>query len=176
MVGAARWSRRVVSEYRTHVSPSLSSIANAFEKALAGAGRSMAAIGFDALRISKLGHAHARVGLGSVVFLAMSSSMACAERFSVKCAYHIPYYVSFDTESGKVVHETPAGSVMTGRVDKIDGERIYFHLVMPGEPNFDLIWDGHEKSLAWLAIPNNSRRRDVASECAITELRSMLSK
>jgi len=106
----------------------------------------------------------------------MLSSTANAESFSIKCSYTSYFYVSFDTDSGRVVEETLSGSGLKGRIDKIDGERIYFHVLKVGEPNFDLIWDGREKVLITVAIPGNATRGSITSVCTTTELRSMLSR
>jgi hypothetical protein len=65
---------------------------------------------------------------------------------------------------------------LEGRIDKIDGERIDFHVVMPGIPDMELVWDGHEKTLTTVPIPGDSTRGLHVFECAHTELRSMLSK
>src|ERR1700730_3982900 len=117
-----------------------------------------------------------RAGLGSVALLAMSCSFANAERFSIKCAEAGYFYVSFATESAKVVEETLSGFALKGRIDKIEGERIDFHVAIPGRPDMDLVWDGSKKTLTVLAIPGDKYRTGNVFECAGTELRSMLSK
>lgn len=129
-------------------------------------------LGLDALQF---GRSWARVALGSVALLAMTCSFACAERFSIQCLYTGAFYVSFDTESGKVVEETLSGSGLKGRIDKIDGERIDFHVLIAGAPNMDLVWDGRKKTLTALPIPGNISRSGGVFECAATELRPALS-
>jgi hypothetical protein len=106
----------------------------------------------------------------------MSCSFANAQRFSIKCSEARYFYVSFDTESGKVVEETLSGFALKGRIDKIDGERIDFHVAIPQRPDMDLVWDGSKKTLTVLAIPGDKYRTGNIAECAATELRSMLSE
>jgi hypothetical protein len=106
----------------------------------------------------------------------MSCSIANAESFSIKCIYGPgAFYVSFDTESGKVVEETLSGQPLKGRIDKVDGDRIDFHVVIPGRPDMDIVWDGSKKTLKIMAIPGDKYRTGDIVECAGTELRSMLS-
>jgi hypothetical protein len=114
--------------------------------------------------------------IGSAALVAMSCSIANAESFSIKCIHMSGFYVSFDTEFGKVVEETLSGRPLKGRIDKIDGERIYFHVVIPGTPDMDLVWDGGKKTLTTVPIPGDMTRGRNDFECAATELRSMLSK
>lgn len=85
------------------------------------------------------------------------------------------FYVSFDTDSGKVVEETLSGQPLKGRIDRIDGARIDFHVVIPGIPDMELVWDGQEKTLTTVPIPGDSTRGLHVWECAHTELRPMLS-
>jgi hypothetical protein len=106
----------------------------------------------------------------------MSCPVANAERFSIKCLYMTGFYVSFDTDSGKVVEETLSGQPLKGRIDNIDGERIDFHVAIPGIPDMEMVWDGQEKKLTTVPIPGDSSRGRSVFECAATELRSMLSK
>jgi hypothetical protein len=136
----------------------------------------MTATGLDALRVFPFRRSWA-YAIGPAALVAMSCSIANAESFSIKCIYYTgPFYVSFDTELGKVVEETLDGSPLKGRIDKIDGERIDFHVVIPGRPSMDIVWDGREKTLTVLAVPGDMYRTGNAFECATTELRSMLSK
>jgi hypothetical protein len=137
--------------------------------------RFIPAIGLDALRIFQFRRCW-NYAIASAALLAMSCSVAHAERFSIKCLYMTGFYVSFDTHSGEVVEETLAGRPLEGRIDRIDGERIDFHVVMPGIPDMELVWDGHEKTLTTVPIPGDSTRGLHVWECAHTELRSMLSK
>jgi hypothetical protein len=137
--------------------------------------RFIPAIGLDALRIFQFRRCW-NYAIASAALLAMSCSVAHAERFSIKCLYMTGFYVSFDTDSGEVVEETLAGRPLEGRIDRIDGERIDFHVVMPGIPDMELVWDGHEKTLTTVPIPGDSTRGLHVWECAHTELRSMLSK
>ncbi len=120
--------------------------------------------------------AYLRLGIASGLLVSMLSSIANAESFSIKCSYTSYFYVSLDTDSGRVVEETLSGSGLKGSIDKIDGERIYFHVLKVGEPNFDLIWDGREKVLIGVAIPGNATRGSHTFRCDSTELRSMLSR
>ena len=151
--------------------------ASAFGSSSACAARSTAAEGRSSVpkRFQALG-VYEKLGIASGLFLSMLSSTANAESFSIKCSYTSYFYVSFDTDSGRVVEETLSGSGLKGRIDKIDGERIYFHVLKVGEPNFDLIWDGREKVLITVAIPGNATRGSITSVCTTTELRSMLSR
>jgi hypothetical protein len=137
--------------------------------------RFIPAMGLDALRIFQFRRCW-NYTIRSAALLAMSCSVANAESFSIKCLYMTGFYVSFDTDSGKVVEETLSGRPLEGRIDKIDGERIDFHVVMPGIPDMELVWDGHEKTLTTVPIPGDSTRGLHVFECAHTELRSMLSK
>jgi hypothetical protein len=114
--------------------------------------------------------------IASAALLAMSCSVANAESFSIKCIYGPGViYMSFDTDSGKVVEETLSGQPLKGRIDKVDGDRIDFHIVIPGRPDMDIVWDGGKKTLKVLAIPGDKYRTGDIVECAGTELRSMLS-
>jgi hypothetical protein len=145
------------------------------EYAWTGSGRPGAAPALDVLRLFQFRRCW-NTAIASAALLAMSCSFANAERFSVKCAQAGYFYVSFDTDSGEVVEETLSGRTLEGRIDKIDGERIDFHVVMPGIPDMELVWDGHEKTLTTVPIPGDSSRDRSVFECAATELRSMLSK
>jgi hypothetical protein len=145
------------------------------EYAWTGSGRPGAVPTFDAPRLFQLRRCWS-IAIASAALLAMSCSFANAERFSVKCAQAGYFYVSFDTESARVVEETLSGFALLGRIDKIDGERIDFHVAIPERPDMDLIWDGSKKTLTVLAIPGDKYRTGNVFECAATELRSMLSK
>ncbi len=115
--------------------------------------------------------------IGTAALFAMSCLSAHAESFSIKCIYGPgAFHVSFDTGSGKVVEETLSGRPLKGRIDKMDGERIDFHVVIPGTPDMDIVWDGSKKILTILAIPGDTSRTGNVIECAATELRAMLSK
>jgi hypothetical protein len=145
------------------------------EYAWTGSGRLGAAAARDALRLFQFRRCW-NTAIRSAALLAMSCSVANAESFSIKCLYMTGFYVSFDTDSGKVVEETLSGRPLDGRIDKIDGKRIDFHVVMPGIPDMELVWDGHEKTLTTVPIPGDSSRDRSVFECAATELRPMLSK
>jgi hypothetical protein len=135
----------------------------------------MIATGLDALRVFQFRRSW-NYAIGSAALFAMSCTIANAESFSIKCIYMSGFYVSFDTESGKVVEETLSGRPLKGRIDKIDGERIDFHVVIPGTPDMDIVWDGSKKTLTTVPIPGDMTRGRNIYECAATELRSMLSK
>jgi len=75
--------------------------------------------------------------------------------------------MSFDTDSGKVVEETLSGRPLKGRIDKIDGERIDFHIVIPGTPDMDIVWDGKKKTLTTVPIPGNMSRDRTVVECGL---------
>jgi hypothetical protein len=137
--------------------------------------RFIAAIGLDALRLFPF-RRRWNYAIAATALVAMSSSIANAERFSIKCTEAGYFYVSFDTESARVVEETLSGFALLGRIDKIDGERIDFHVAIPERPDMDLVWDGSKKTLTVLAIPGDKYRTGNVFECAATELRSMLSK
>jgi hypothetical protein len=137
--------------------------------------RFIAAIGLDALRLFPF-RRRWNYAIAAAALVAMSSSIANAESFSIKCIYGPGViYMSFDTDSGKVVEETLSGRPLKGRIDKIDGERIDFHIVIPGTPDMDIVWDGKKKTLTTVPIPGNMSRDGTVVECAATELRSMLS-
>jgi hypothetical protein len=137
--------------------------------------RFIPAMGLDALRIFQFRRCW-NYTIRSAALLAMSCSVANAESFSIKCIYGPGViYMSFDTDSGKVVEETLSGRPLKGRIDKIDGERIDFHIVIPGTPDMDIVWDGKKKTLTTVPIPGNMSRDRTVVECAATELRSMLS-
>jgi hypothetical protein len=95
------------------------------EYAWTGSGRPGAARVLHALRPFRR---CCNAAIASAALLAMSCSIADAERFSIKCAEAGYFYVSFDTESAKVVEETLSGFALKGRIDKIDRERIDFHV------------------------------------------------
>jgi hypothetical protein len=135
----------------------------------------IAAVGLDALPLLRFRRCW-NYAIASAALLAMSCSFANAERFSIKCTEAGYFYVSFDTESAKVVEETLSGFALKGRIDKIDGERIDFHVAIPGRPDMDLVWDGSKKTLTVLAIPGDKYRTGNVFECVGTELRPMLSK
>jgi len=110
-----------------------------------------------------------------ILFLLCTTSVN-AQQFSIKCPFQTFYFVTFDTDTGRVVHESPAGSAMKGRIDKAEGDNIHFHLLKAGEHDFELIWDPSQKKLTWLDVPGDRTRRKVSSQCEKTELRSILSK
>lgn len=143
--------------------------------ALSNSRRFIAAKGLDALRLFPFRRS-CNYAIGSAALLAMSCSVANAESFSIKCLHMTGFYVSFDTDSGKVVEETLSGFALKGRIDRIDGERIDFHVEISQRPDMDLVWDGSKKTLTVLAIPGDKYRTGDVFECAATELRSMLSK
>jgi hypothetical protein len=145
------------------------------EHAWTGSGRRVAAPALDALRMFQFRRCR-NYAIASAALLAMSCSVANAESFSIKCLYMTGFYVSFDTDSGKVVEQTLSGRPLDGRIDKIDGERIDFHVAIPGIPDMEMVWDGQEKKLTTVPIPGDSSRDRSVFECAATELRSMLSK
>src|SRR4051812_31671157 len=144
--------------------------------AFTGSRQFIASTYLDGLRRFQSESRRTWVAIGSVALLAMSCSFANAERFSIKCSEAGYFYVSFDTESAKVVEETLSGFALIGRIDKIDGQRIDFHVAIPERPDMNLVWDGSKKTLAVLAIPGDKYRTGNVFECAGTELRSMLSK
>jgi hypothetical protein len=145
------------------------------EYAWTGPGRPGAAPALDAVRLFQFRRCR-NYAIASAALLAMSCPVANAESFSIKCLYMTGFYVSFDTDSGKVVEETLSGQPLKGRIDKIDGERIDFHVAIPERPDMDLVWDGSKKTLTVLAIPGDKYRTGDVFECAGTELRSVLSK
>jgi hypothetical protein len=145
------------------------------EYAWTGSRRLGAAPARDALRLFQFRRCW-NTAIASAAVFAMSCSIANAEKFSIKCAQAGYFYVSFDTESGKVVEETLSGRPLKGRIDRIDGERIEFHVAIPGIPDMELVRDGQEKKLTTVPIPGDSSRDRSVFECAHTELRSMLSK
>jgi hypothetical protein len=112
----------------------------------------------------------------SVLMMIAFATSAVAEQFSIKCPYGTYYFVTFDTDTGKVVYEMEAGTALKGNIDKIEGERIHFHLLKIGEPAFQLTWNSSQKKLVWLSTPEESKRREVTSTCSSTELRSFISK
>jgi hypothetical protein len=116
------------------------------------------------------------LSVASAAILVLSCLFAFAEKFSIKCLYTRAFYVSFDTGSGKVVEETLSGSGLKGRIDKIDGERIDFHVLIAGAPNMDLVWEGRKKTLMALPIPGDISRSGGVFECSAAELRSALSE
>jgi hypothetical protein len=145
------------------------------EYAWTGSGRRVAAPALDALSMFRFRRCR-NYAIASAALLAMSCSLANAERFSIKCIYGPgAFHVSFDTEAGKVVEETLSGRPLKGRIDKMDGDRIDFHVVIPGTPDMDIVWDGSKKILTILPIPGDKDRTGNIVECAATELRSMLS-
>jgi hypothetical protein len=146
------------------------------EYAWTGSGRPGAALALDVLRLFQFRRCW-NTAIASAALLAMSCPVANAESFSIKCIYGPgAFHVSFDTESGKVVEETLSGQPLKGRIDKMDGNRIDFHVVIPGRPDMDIVWDGSKKTLTILAIPGDKYRTGDIVECTATELRSMLSK
>jgi hypothetical protein len=116
------------------------------------------------------------LGLSALLFsLAVSCPSAHAERFSIRCFYTQPFYVTFDTESGRVVEETLSGSLLKGVIDRIEDGRIDFHVTRPGTLAFELIWDARTSKLSGLPVPGNSGRRGNVFDCGPTELRPVLS-
>jgi hypothetical protein len=141
-----------------------------------GPGRPGAVPVLDALRLFQFRRCW-NTAIASATLLAISCPVANAERFSIKCVYGSGViYMSFDTDSGKVVEETLSGQPLKGRIDKVDGDRIDFHIVIPGRPDMDIVWDGSKKTFKVLAIPGDKYRTGDIVECADTELRSMLSE
>ena len=106
------------------------------------------------IKISHSGGSGLLSKLALLLFFALMTS-ASAEQFSIKCPWQGYYYVSFDTDVGRVVYESPAVSARKGRIDKTDGDKIYFHLFKVGEKNSDLVWDASQMKLTWL----DSRRQ-----------------
>ncbi|MFZ2155924.1 MAG: hypothetical protein WAV72_07375 [Bradyrhizobium sp.] len=109
------------------------------------------------------------------VFLLLATP-ASAEQFSIKCPFQGFYYVTFDTDAGRAVYESPSGSPLKGRVDKEGGDKIHFHLVKMGIPDLDVVLDRSTQKLTWRGVPGDSRRQETSSECNKTELRPILSK
>jgi hypothetical protein len=114
--------------------------------------------------------------VASIFMLTVFTASAGAEQFSIKCPYGTYYFVTFDTDTGRVMYEMQAGTALKGRINKMEGERIHFHLLKVGESHFQLTWDSGEKKLTWLSVPGESKRREVTSQCSRTEVRSLISK
>lgn len=99
---------------------------------------------------------------------------ASAEQFSIECQWIQSYFVSFDTDTKRVVHESIAGTALKGRISVATAEEIRFTLLRVGTPPFELIWRPSGGKLTWLDLPGDPTRRGAESICRRTALRSIL--
>lgn len=109
-----------------------------------------------------------------VVSTMLSASVADAEQFSIKCMYMSAYFVTFDTDDARVVYERPTSRSMKGHIDQVTENGYRFHLLMVGEPRFDLSWDRTKSELTWIGIPDNKTRGTHVTTCEKTNLRPSL--
>jgi hypothetical protein len=106
------------------------------------------------------------------------SSVAVAEQFSIKCAREEWHYVTFDTETNRVIYESPSGLALKGRIITASRNEIAFDLIKIGSPKFDLTWRPDETgdgTLTWIGLPNNPERQTVIVKCSGAALRPILS-
>src|SRR5262249_44939041 len=96
---------------------------------------------------------------------------AMAEQFSLECAWYEPYFLTFDTEAGQAIFESPAGSALAGRVHSLAAGRIEFDLLRVGQSKLDLIWDGGEGKLTWIVPPDEPA---VIHTCSRATIRPIL--
>jgi len=116
------------------------------------------------------------LGFAAAVLALFFPLAANAERFSVKCPSRGHYHVTFDTDAGRVVYESPAGSALRGRIDKTLGNEIHFRLQKSGEEDFEGILGSDRERITWLGIPGDKSRQGGTDECKKTELRRILEK
>jgi hypothetical protein len=113
----------------------------------------------------------------TLIFLLTVSSAAVAEQFSIKCAREEWHFVTFDTETNRVVYESPSGLALKGRIITASRNEIVFDLIKIGSPKFDLTWrpdEGGDGTLTWIGLPNNPERQTVIVRCSGAALRPIL--
>jgi hypothetical protein len=99
------------------------------------------------------------------------SHPASAASFALRCIDRIdemPYFLTFDGDTGKVAFKGTGGSFLPGHITASEPGRTAFTLSRGNNPpDFDLVWDEASAILTWIAIPNNPERRGVTSPCTI---------
>jgi hypothetical protein len=103
------------------------------------------------------------------------NSAAIAEQFSIRCAREVWHYVTFDTESNRVVYESASGSALKGQIISSIGDEIKFDLIQLGSPKFDLIWRQDDGTLTWIGLSGDPTRPTMTFNCAKNPLRPILS-
>ena len=116
-----------------------------------------------------------------LLFLVTLSTSAAAEQFSIKCYLMQAYYVTFDTETKRVVYESPGsdgplgGSATKGTINSEISNELKFELVWKGMPKFDLVWDSSTRRLTWIGVSSDSTRPTKVFECERVDPRPILS-
>jgi hypothetical protein len=108
-----------------------------------------------------------------LIFLAMSACghPASAGPVTLRCidVGDLPYFVTFDMDTGKVVFKSAGGNIIEGYVTTSEPGRIAFTLNGGSSPpDFDLVWDEPSATLTWIAAPNNPERRTAKNACTTT--------
>jgi hypothetical protein len=95
---------------------------------------------------------------------------ALAEQFSLKCEWHAPFFISLDTDAGRAVFESPAGSNLKGPIVRQSNDEIEFNIMRVGESTYDVIWNSRTNKLTW-SIAGKEHEQVRIYECARTALR-----
>lgn len=107
------------------------------------------------------------------ILLAISacSSPVSAASLAIRCIDRIdemPYFLTFDLDTGKVAFKGTRGSFLPGHITASEPGRTAFTLSRGNNPpDFDLVWDEARATLTWIGIPNSPERRRVTSPCTI---------
>jgi hypothetical protein len=108
-----------------------------------------------------------------LMLLAISacSQPASAGPVTLRCidVGDLPYFVTFDTDTKKVVFKSAGGNIIEGYVTASEAGRIAFTLDRGSSPpNSQLIWDEASSTLTWIGAPNNPERRTAKNACTTT--------
>jgi len=112
--------------------------------------------------------------LFAIVATALPGGSAHAEQFSIKCTFLGGYFVTFDTSDSRVVYDMPKALALRGHIDQSSEDGFRFHLLMVGEPRFDLAWNKRSQTLTWIGIPGNATRGTHKHQCEPAQLRLII--
>jgi hypothetical protein len=117
--------------------------------------------------------------LGATLFVYLmlgDSRAAIGEQFSIQCEWIQPYYVSFDTDRKRAVHESFHGqTALKGRISDVSASALLFNLVRAHTIAFELVWNEAEGTLTWIGLPDDPTGTTQVSKCHRTALRPLLS-
>lgn len=111
----------------------------------------------------------------TIVISLTLSSAAIAEQFSITCERQPDlHYVTFDTETKRVVYESSGATILKGEIISLSGDGVTFDLIKIGGPKYDLIWRKAEGSLTVKGLADNPERPTIVMKCSVTNLRNIL--
>lgn len=99
-----------------------------------------------------------------------------AKQFSLNCKSYSPYFMTFDTEAGRVIYESISGTALKGIITERRDDEISFELIRVASPRVSGIWSGREGQMTWPSQTQpNSPPWDV-HKCTEITLRPVMAK